>query len=50
MNCCCNYGAAVSGEWPEFGCYYCPRHQHSYGEQPHELCKRHRKAENARNQ
>jgi len=43
-NCCCNYGAAVAGEWPEFGCYLCEVHRHGMGEQPNEMCKRHRKA------
>jgi hypothetical protein len=48
--CCCNWGAAVgkrhgiaSQEWPEFGCAQCPVHQAGAGEQPDELCKRHRR-------
>lgn len=48
--CCCTWGAAVgrrwgvkSDEWPEFGCYRCPVHQAGLGEQPDELCKRHRR-------
>lgn len=40
-NCCCHYGIAVAGEYPEFGCARCPVHQAGLGEQPHELCKRH---------
>lgn len=40
-NCCCHYGIAVAGEYPEFGCAKCERHQAGLGEQPHELCKRH---------
>jgi len=47
--CCCTWGAAVgkrhgvpSEEWPEFGCYQCPVHRAGMGEQPDELCKRHR--------
>lgn len=39
--CCCNYGAAVSGEYPEFGCAKCPIHKASLGET--EVCKRHAK-------
>lgn len=38
-NCCCNWGNAVSGEWPEFGCADCPIHQGGLGEA--ERCKRH---------
>lgn len=41
VNCCCRWGAARGGEWPEFGCYRCPIHQGGLGEQPDELCKRH---------
>jgi hypothetical protein len=53
--CCCNWGAAVgkrhgiaSGEWPEFGCAQCPVHQAGMGEQPDELCKRHKREDAAR--
>lgn len=42
-SCCCNWGAAVKGEYPEFGCYACPVHKAGLGEQPHELCKRHKR-------
>jgi hypothetical protein len=52
--CCCSWGAARGGhgtrgdaEWPEFGCYRCPIHQHAMGEQPDELCKRHRRERRA---
>lgn len=48
--CCCTWGAArgrrygvKSQEWPEFGCFQCPVHQGGMGEQPDELCKRHRR-------
>lgn len=41
--CCCRYGAAVAGEWPEFGCHECPTHGHDAMTQPDELCKRHKK-------
>lgn len=46
MKCCCNYGAAVSGEYPEFGCAKCPVHKASLGET--HLCKRHKKGELAK--
>jgi hypothetical protein len=39
--CCCAWGAAVAGEYPEFGCYRCPVHQAGVGELPNELCRRH---------
>lgn len=29
MNCCCNYGAAIAGEWPEFECKDCKLHKNS---------------------
>lgn len=41
--CCCQYGAAVKGEHPEFECYECPRHGRTLA-LPDELCKRHKKA------
>lgn len=42
--CCCRYGAAVAGEYPEFPCWRCARHGGSDGlGMPHEMCKRHRK-------
>lgn len=41
--CCCNYGSAVSGEWPEFECFRCERHAGSFA-QPDEMCRRHRSA------
>lgn len=40
--CCCNYGAAVSGEWPEFECHKCPKHGGAMSK-PDELCRRHAK-------
>lgn len=40
VNCCCRWGAAVSGEWPEFECAKCPVHQGEFA-LSHELCKRH---------
>jgi hypothetical protein len=53
--CCCAWGSAVgkrhgipSGEWPEFGCSQCPKHQAGLGEMPEELCKRHRREAAAR--
>lgn len=42
--CCCNYGAAVRGEWPEFECARCPRHVGGFA-QPDEMCKRHKREE-----
>lgn len=42
MNCCCNYGCAVAGEWPEFGCFACPIHRGELASLE-ELCKRHKK-------
>ena len=41
--CCCRYGAAVSGEFPEMPCHKCPKPEHG-GElaEPGELCKRHK--------
>lgn len=41
QTCCCNFGAAVHGEYPEFGCAKCPVHQAALGET--ELCRRHQK-------
>lgn len=42
--CCCAWGSAVSGEFPEFPCARCPRHgEHGMGA-PDEMCRRHRKA------
>ncbi len=37
--CCCSWGAAVRGEYPEFGCAKCPVHQAGLGET--ETCRRH---------
>lgn len=42
VNCCCSYGAAVSGEWPEFECDDCPKHQAAFGFTGYR-CTRHRK-------
>jgi hypothetical protein len=38
--CCCYYGAAVSGEWPEFECIDCPVHQNAFG-MADRKCRRH---------
>jgi hypothetical protein len=45
INCCCNYGSSVSGEYPEFECYACPKHS-QFMAGPDELCKRHSKERN----
>jgi len=46
MPCCCQMGAAVKGEWPEFECEKCPDHQSWFASMGY-MCKRHRKeAEN----
>jgi hypothetical protein len=46
MNCCCDYGAAVSGEWPEFQKPCCRVHTDpimcDIPGKPEEMCKRHR--------
>jgi hypothetical protein len=42
MPCCCQMGAAVKGEWPEFECHRCPVHKGSFSFAS-ELCKRHRR-------
>lgn len=39
LRCCCKFGAAVSGEYPEFGCALCPIHKAGLGET--ERCGRH---------
>lgn len=39
--CCCRWGAAVSGEWPEFECFECPIHGGELSIES-ELCKRHK--------
>lgn len=41
--CCCSYGIAVSGEWPEFECFRCKRHGGEFAA-PDEMCRRHRNA------
>lgn len=41
-DCCCSWGAAVTGEYPENGCADCPVHQGGLGET--RRCRRHRKA------
>lgn len=41
--CCCQYGASVRGEYPEFGCPDCPRHGGGMGEGPDDRCKRHKR-------
>ena len=43
-HCCCRYGAAVSGEYPEFGCPECPKHQGALGETAEDRCGRHVRA------
>lgn len=40
--CCCSFGSAVSGEWPEFECFKCPKHHGGFA-QADEMCKRHKK-------
>lgn len=40
--CCCNYGAAIKGEWPEFECHRCVLHGGEFGT-PDEMCKRHKR-------
>lgn len=40
FNCCCVYGAAVSGEWPEFQRDCCEIHIEDYMKSG-DLCKRH---------
>jgi hypothetical protein len=42
MKCCCVYGAAVAGEWPEFDCNECERHGGAFGTSNHR-CKFHRR-------
>lgn len=44
-NCCCRWGSAVSGEYPEFGCAKCAIHQGGLGET--DLCRRHRQSDEA---
>lgn len=41
QHCCCTYGAAVSGEWPEFQCYHCARHTDPIMANPSNTCRRH---------
>ena len=44
-NCCCNYGAAVSGEWPEFQCRDCELHGTDFMHPDDQSrCKRHKRA------
>lgn len=42
VSCCCNYGGAVRGEWPEFECFCCQRHGGELAT-PTQMCKRHKK-------
>ena len=42
MNCCCRFGAAVSGEYPEWPCPACPIHLPDSAHED-DRCKRHRK-------
>jgi hypothetical protein len=42
MSCCCNWGFAISGEWPEFECRDCPLHLRGLGPVDHR-CRRHRR-------
>lgn len=49
-NCCCSWGAAVSGEEPEFPCADCPKHPLTVMREDGVRCRRHGKlalAENA---
>lgn len=44
MNCCCQWGAAVKGEWPEFERPCCPIHGLQFMSTPDDpMCKRHQK-------
>ena len=38
--CCCAWGCAIKGEWPEFECYDCPVHKNAFG-MADRRCKRH---------
>ena len=38
--CCCSWGAAIKGEWPEFECGACPVHKQGLGPVK-ERCRRH---------
>lgn len=40
--CCCTFGAAIRGEWPEFQCYYCQRHTNPIMAGPDDTCRRHK--------
>lgn len=40
MKCCCQWGAAISGEQPEFPCDDCPMHPDAVMRDGHR-CKRH---------
>lgn len=40
--CCCAWGSAVSGEWPEFECDSCPVHMQGLGASGR-TCQRHRR-------
>ncbi len=42
MNCCCRWGCAIKGEWPEFECYDCERHKNAF-EMADRRCKRHKR-------
>jgi hypothetical protein len=46
MNCCCRFGAAVSGEYPEGPCPRCPTHTELPGD-PRDTCRRHRQEDAA---
>jgi hypothetical protein len=41
VSCCCNWGAAVSGEEPEFICVKCPKHAGHLMDDGQHQCRRH---------
>lgn len=45
-NCCCRFGAAVGGEWPEFRCPDCVYHTEDL--LTHNRCRKHQRARNER--
>jgi hypothetical protein len=42
VNCCCSWGCAIKGEWPEFECYDCERHKNAF-EMADRYCKKHKR-------
>lgn len=41
VQCCCRWGDAVSGEWPEWECWDCPLHGNGMDTEPQHRCRRH---------